>query len=196
MKLLAGNNRTVVTSGHSPPHTGPASPTRSERSCPVRPFAPSAFTDFHATMASADSPVRLPDPGPPQVRTRWLPLRFAPLPPCGWPVSAAPRLPARPPHLPPRLNPRLRCVAPVRRIVAGLDRRFLFVGPPVSPSLPPTGRLPFPRPRRSFPREGGPALASSSSSFTQSCDGPPTGDFHPIYNAPMLGAHQVLLATS
>jgi hypothetical protein len=33
-------------------------------------------------------------------------------------------------------------------------------------------------------------LASSSSSFTFSRDGPPTGDFHPIYNAPMLGAHK------
>ena len=142
MKLLAGNNRTVVTSGHSPPHTGPASPTRSERSCPVRPFAPSAFTDFHATMASADSPVRLPDPGPPQVRTRWLPLRFAPLPPCGWPVSAAPRLPARPPHLPPRLNrPASQCGA--RSPHRGRpSMRFLSVGLPVSSSLPPPGQLP------------------------------------------------------
>jgi len=37
-----------------------------------------------------------------------------------------------------------------------------------------------------------PALASSSSSFTLSCAVPPTGDLHPIYNAPMLGAHQLL----
>jgi hypothetical protein len=49
------------------------------------------------------------------------------------------------PHLPPRLNPRLRCVVPVRRIVDGLPMRFLFIGPPVSSSLPPAGRLPFQR---------------------------------------------------
>jgi hypothetical protein len=39
-------------------------------------------------------------------------------------------------------------------------------------------------------------LASSNSSFTFSRDGPPTGDFHPIYNAPMLGAHQKVQVTS
>jgi len=60
--------------------------------------------------------------GPPQVRARCVP--------------------AQPPHLPPRLDPRLRCVVPTRRIVAGLDMRFLFVGPPVSASLPPPARLP------------------------------------------------------
>jgi hypothetical protein len=32
-------------------------------------------------------------------------------------------------------------------------------------------------------------LASSGSSFHVSMNGPPTGDFHSIYNAPMLGAH-------
>ena len=62
-------------------------------------------------------------PGSPQVRTRCFT--------------------ARPPHLPPRLNPRLRCVVPARRIVAGLDMRFLFIGPPLSSSLPPPGQLPF-----------------------------------------------------
>lgn len=60
------------------------SATRSGHSYPVRPFAPSAFTDFNATMASADSPPRLPGTGPPQVRARCFP--------------------SRPPHLPPRLN--------------------------------------------------------------------------------------------
>jgi hypothetical protein len=34
-------------------------------------------------------------------------------------------------------------------------------------------------------------LASRSSSFTLSRVGPPTGDLHPIYNAPMLGVHKV-----
>jgi hypothetical protein len=63
--------------------------------------------------------------GSPQVRTRCFP--------------------ARPPHLPPRLNPRFRCVVSVRRIVDGLNMRFLFVGPPVSSSLPPAGWLPFQR---------------------------------------------------
>ena len=47
---------------------GASSSTRSERSFPVRPFAPPAFTGFLATTASADSPVRLPSPEPPQVR--------------------------------------------------------------------------------------------------------------------------------
>ena len=63
--------------------------------------------------------------GSPQVRTRCVP--------------------ARPPHLPPRLNPRLHGVVPTRRLAAGLGMRFLFVGPPVSPSLPPAGWLPFQR---------------------------------------------------
>jgi hypothetical protein len=34
---------------------------------------------------------------------------------------------------------------PLRRIVAGLTMRFLFIGPPVSSSLPPAGRLLFQR---------------------------------------------------
>jgi len=34
-------------------------------------------------------------------------------------------------------------------------------------------------------------LASRSSSFTLSRAGPPTGDLHPIYNAPMLGVHKM-----
>ena len=141
-----------------------ASSTRSERSCSVRPFAPSAFTDFHATMASADSPLRLPGAGSPQIRTRCFP--------------------ARPPPLPPRLNPRLRCVVPLHRIVAGLDRRFLFVGPPVSSSLPATAWLPS----RCWLRV---VVVSRFHVLV-----PPTGDLHPIYIAPMLGVHHVLHATS
>ena len=83
---------------------------------------------------------------------------FPVFPPVVWPLltsrgissSGSPQIraccfPARPPHLPPRLNPRLRCVVPLRRIVAGLDMRFLFVSPPVSSTLPPAGRLPFQR---------------------------------------------------
>ena len=67
------------------------------------------------------------------------PLQVAPL---GSPQIRARCFPARPPHLPPRLNPRLRCVVPTRRLVAGLDMRFLSVGPPVSSSLPPAVQLP------------------------------------------------------
>jgi hypothetical protein len=33
-------------------------------------------------------------------------------------------------------------------------------------------------------------LASGSSLFMFSMSGFPTGDLHPIYNAPMLGAHK------
>jgi hypothetical protein len=39
-------------------------------------------------------------------------------------------------------------------------------------------------------------LASSGSSFHVSMNGPPTGDFHSIYNAPMLGAHNPLNGTA
>ena len=54
--------------------------------------------------------------------------------------------------------------------------RFLSVGPPVSHSLPPHGRLPF----RSW-------LLVVVSHVSMS--GSPTGDLHPIYNTPMLGVH-------
>ena len=90
---------------------------------------------------------------------------------------------ARPPHLPPRLNPRLRCVVPTRRIAGGLAMRFLSIGPPISSSLPPPDRLPF----QSWLR------VVVIHVFT--C-GPPTGDLHPIYNAPMLGAHQRMEPTA
>jgi hypothetical protein len=55
--------------------------------------------------------------------------------------------------------------------------RFLSVGPPVSHSLPPHGRLPF----RSW------LLVVVSHA---SMSGSPTGDLHPIYNTPMLGVHK------
>ena len=63
----------------------------------------------------------------------------------GSPQIRACCFPARPPHLPPRLDLRLRCVVPLRRIAAGLAMRFLFIGPPVSASLPPAARLPLRR---------------------------------------------------
>jgi hypothetical protein len=74
-------------------------------------------------------------PGSPQIRTCCFPARPPPFPPEADPPLAEP----------PRLNPRLRCVVPLRRIVAGLNRRFLFVGPPVFSSLPPAGQLLFQR---------------------------------------------------
>lgn len=60
--------------------------------------------------------------------------------------------------------------------------RFLFIGSRISPSLPFPGRLPF----QSW-------LRMVVSSF--SCPGFPTGDFHPIYIAPMLGAHPAIQQT-
>ncbi len=81
------------------------------------------------------TPRQVASAGPPQVRTRCFPARPPHFPPEADPPMAEP----------PRLNPRLRCVVPVRRIVAGLPMRFLFVGPPVSSSLPPASRLPFQR---------------------------------------------------
>ena len=61
--------------------------------------------------------------GSPQVRTRCFPTR--------------------PPHLPPRLNltASLCCASSPHHV--GLSIRFLFIGPPVSSSLPPPGWLPF-----------------------------------------------------
>jgi hypothetical protein len=139
-----------------PALSGTMSSTRS--SDPVR-FGPSRHRVFRClryghlpspgslfgTMASADSPPScLGGASPGKNALVAIPLRFIAAP--AWrPVSASLRLPARPPHLPPRLNPRLRCVVPVRRIVAGLPMRFLFIGPPVSSSLPPASRLPFQR---------------------------------------------------
>ena len=55
--------------------------------------------------------------------------------------------------------------------------RFLSVGPPVSHSLPPHGRLPF----RSW-------LLVVVSHISMS--GSPAGDLHPICNTPMLGVHK------
>ncbi len=116
-------------------------------------------------------PVPVAPLGSPQVRTRWLPLRFAPLPPCGWLVSAAPRLPARPPHFPPRADPppaeplrldltaSLCCASSSRR--ARPSMRFLSVSPLVSASLPSPGRLPF----RSWPRVAGLSCHHAGSSY-------------------------------
>jgi len=56
--------------------------------------------------------------------------------------------------------------------------RFLFIGLQVSSSLPPHGRLPF----RSW--------LQVVVFFMFSCLVFPTGDLHPIYNAPMMGAHK------
>ena len=61
--------------------------------------------------------------GSPQVRTRCVP--------------------AQPPHLPPRLNRRTSLCGASSSHRVGLGRWFLFIGLPVSPSLPPPGRSPF-----------------------------------------------------
>ncbi len=96
--------------------------------------------------------------------------------------------PARPPHLPARPNRATSLCCVSRHSSAGAtadasssrrarpSMRFLSVSPLVSASLPPPGRLPS----RSWPRGVG-----------LSCrhEVPPTRDLHPIYNAPMMGAH-------
>src|SRR5829696_2271836 len=50
---------------------------------------------------------------------------------------------AQPPHLPPRLNRRTSLCGASSSHRVGLGMWFLFIGLPVSPSLPPPGRLPF-----------------------------------------------------
>lgn len=112
------------------------------------------------TMVSADSLYRSPGKGSPQVRTRCFT--------------------AHPPHLPPRRNrmTSLCCASSSGRV--GLSMRFLFIGSPLSHSLPSHGRLPS----QSW------LLVVISIMF--SCFGSLTGDFHPICNAPMLGAHKAL----
>ena len=99
--------------------------------------------------------------GSPQVRTRCFP--------------------ARPPHLPPRLVPStsLCCASSSHRV--GLAMRFLFIGPPVSSSLPPPGWLPF----RGWLQV-----------IVHLHIGSPTGDLRPVCNAPMLGAHKPLNGTA
>ena len=62
-------------------------------------------------------------------------------------------------------------------LVAAALGRCCPDGPPVSSSLPPAGQLPF---RRWLQVVVGHV----------SMNGPPTRDFHSIYNAPMLGAHK------
>ena len=69
------------------------------------------------------TPRRVTPAGSPQVRTRCFP--------------------ARPPHLPPRLDRRASLCGASSPHRVGLTMRFLSIGPPVSPSLPPPGRLPF-----------------------------------------------------
>jgi hypothetical protein len=112
---------------------------------------------FSITMASADSLCRLRGKGSPQVRTRCFT--------------------AQPPHLPPRPNRMTSLCGASSSGRVGLSMRFLFIGSPLSHSLPSPGRLPS----RSWP------LVVISLMF--SCLGFLTGDFHPICNAPMLGAH-------
>ena len=104
------------------------------------------------------------------------PRRVAPL---GSPQVRTRCVPARPPHLPPRLNrsASLCCANSPHRDRPSM--RFLFVGPPVSSSLPSPGRLPC----RSWLRVVGCSCCH---------EGPPTGDSHSIYNAPMLGAHKAV----
>jgi len=106
--------------------------------------------------------------GSPQVRARCFP-------------ASRPRRESGP-HLPARLNrPTSLCGAissdPVRPYM-----RFLSVDPPVPPSLPPAGRLPFRRWIRVVVLSHFHVLVL------------PTGDLHPTYNALMLGAYESLEA--
>jgi hypothetical protein len=73
----------------------------------------------------------------------WPLLTPCPVAPAGSPQVRARCFSARPPHLPPRLDRTalLCCASSPHRV--GLPMRFLSIGPPISPSLPPPGRLPF-----------------------------------------------------
>ncbi len=99
--------------------------------------------------------------------------------PSGSPHVRTRCFPARPPHLPARPNraTSLCCASSSRR--ARPSMRFLSVSPLVSASLPSPGRLPS----RGWPRVVGLSCFHAV---------PPTGDLHPIYNAPMMGAHNRL----
>ena len=73
----------------------------------------------------------------------WPLLTPCPAAPAGSPQVRARCFSARPPHLPPRLDraASLCCASSPYRV--GLTMRFLSIGPPISHSLPPPGRLPF-----------------------------------------------------
>ena len=102
--------------------------------------------------------------------------------PCPCEVTGSPQVrtrcfAAQPPHLPPRLNRWTSLCGASSSASCRPSMGFLFIGSPFSPSLPPPARLP-------------------SQSWLQmvivhvSMFGFLTGDFHPICNAPILGAHQ------
>jgi len=95
--------------------------------------------------------------------------------PRGHPQVRTRCVPARPPHLPPRLEPRLRCVVPARRIAPA----FLCGSCPSARGFPASSR-------RSLPSRRWLQVVVS---FTFSRAVLLQGDLHPIYNAPMLGAH-------
>ena len=80
---------------------------------------------------------------PARCPVRWPLLTPCPVAPAGLPQVRARCFSARPPHLPPRLDrtASLCCASSPHRV--GLTMRFLSIGPPISPSLPPPGRLPF-----------------------------------------------------
>jgi hypothetical protein len=132
------------------------------------------------TTASADSLCWLPGKGSPQVRTRC----FA----------------TQPPHLPPRLNRRTSLCGAGSSHRVGLLMRFLFIGSSLSHSVACVG---WDRNQAcclssfgSFPRSVTlPELASGSDLFHVFMFRFLTGDFHPICNAPMLGAHPAVHRT-
>lgn len=82
-------------------------------------------------------------PPPARCAVLWPLLTPRQVAPAGSPQVRTRCFPARPPHLPPRLDrtASLCCASSPHRV--GLTMRFLSIGPPVSPSLPPPGRLPF-----------------------------------------------------
>lgn len=96
--------------------------------------------------------------------------------PSGSPHVRTRCFPARPPHLPARPNRATSLCGASSSGRARPSMRFLSVSPPVSASLPSPGRLPA----RSWPRVVGLSRFHAV---------PPTGDLHPICNAPMMGAH-------
>jgi len=132
-----------------------------------RPFTSSVLPDIESSRVL--SPARCA-----VLRPLLTSLQVAPL---GSPHVRTRCVPARPPHLPAHPNRATSLCGASSSGRARPSMRFLSVSPPASASLPSPGRLPS----RGWPRVVGLSCLHAV---------PPTGDLHPICNAPMMGAHQ------
>jgi hypothetical protein len=139
-----------------------------------RPFAGSVLPDIESSGLFVYAGCHQPPARCAVLRPLLTSLQVAPL---GSPHVRTRCVPARPPHLPARPNRATSLCGASSSRRARPSMRFLSVSPPASASLPSPGRLPA----RSWPRVVGLSCLPAV---------PPTGDLHPICNAPMMGAHQ------